>query len=85
MNKNVGGISMKHSFWTKLFMSVSTAILISAVSANADFTQIKEYADDTFKDVAENSWYYNDVKTAYTLGLVNGKGNALLFQLVQLL
>lgn len=29
-----------------------------------------------FKDVAENAWYYGDVKAAYDLKLINGKGAA---------
>ena len=29
-----------------------------------------------FKDVAESAWYYADVKTAYELKLINGKGAA---------
>ncbi|MBE6650976.1 MAG: hypothetical protein E7613_06655 [Ruminococcaceae bacterium] len=27
-----------------------------------------------FKDVAKDAWYYSDVKSAYNMGLINGKG-----------
>lgn len=33
-----------------------------------------------FKDVAETAWYYADVKSAYELGLINGKGAADTYQ-----
>ncbi len=29
-----------------------------------------------FKDVSENAWYYGDVKSAYDMGLINGKDSA---------
>ena len=33
-------------------------------------------AEIPFKDVPKDSWYYDGVKTAYELGLINGKGAA---------
>lgn len=33
-------------------------------------------SDFPFKDVYENDWFYADVKAAYELGLINGKGSS---------
>lgn len=45
-----------------------------AGAALSDFTQQRTYAGQ-FTDVAANAWYYDNVKTAYELGLVNGSSN----------
>lgn len=45
-----------------------------AGAALSDFTQQRTYSGQ-FTDVAANVWYYDNVKTAYELGLVNGSSN----------
>ena len=42
-----------------------------ASAALSDFTTERTYSGQ-FTDVASNAWYYDNVKTAYELGLVNG-------------
>ena len=68
---------MNQNFFTKLIFSTAVVLSICSLSSNANFSENQTFTQDTFKDVSENNWYYNDVKTAYTLGLVNGKGNSL--------
>ena len=38
----------------------------------AGFGKIRSYEEDKFKDVSENAWYAESVKSAYEKGLVNG-------------
>jgi len=40
-----------------------------------NFTERNTYAAGQFTDVAENSWYYENVKSVYELGLMQGKLN----------
>ena len=49
-------------------------MLSVAGAALSDFTQQRTYSGQ-FTDVAANAWYYDNVKTAYELGLVNGSSN----------
>ena len=48
------------------------ALLLLAVGTNAAFEKTNIYANN-FSDVAETSWYAENVKTAYELGFMNGK------------
>ena len=48
------------------------ALLLSAISVNAAFDKTQSY-DNNFSDVNEINWYYDNVKTAYELGFMNGK------------
>ena len=50
---------------------MSTFLISSASAILNNFILNKSYSDQ-FTDVASNSWYYNNVKTAYELGLLNG-------------
>ena len=47
-------------------------IFVLSVSVFASFEKVNVY-NGNFSDVADASWYYNDVKTAYELGFMNGK------------
>ncbi len=52
---------------------------LQAVSALADSLLIMPSPTAKafpFKDVSENAWYYGDVKSAYEMGLINGKDGA---------
>lgn len=57
------------SFLTACTLLLSTTPV--AFAALSDFTPTRTYMDQ-FTDVPSNAWYYNNVKTAYELGLVNG-------------
>lgn len=50
---------------------MSTFLISSASAILNNFILNKSYSNQ-FTDVASNSWYYNNVKTAYELGLLNG-------------
>lgn len=52
------------------FMLICSGLPIS-FAALSDFTTERSYSNQ-FTDVPASAWYYNNVKTAYELGLVNG-------------
>jgi len=55
-----------------LILGAMFLCLLPTASAAMDaFTKKRTYAN-TFKDVSNSAWYYEDVKTAYELGLVDG-------------
>lgn len=57
----------------KLFILVLAMVLfLTPISVMA--------AEFPFKDVAKDAWYYNEVKSAYELGLINGKGSTDTYQ-----
>ena len=39
-----------------------------------NFTKVNTFRADTFSDVSTSDWYYDNVKTAYELGLMIGQG-----------
>ena len=53
----------------KLFVLILT-MLLSVMS----LAVVAEAAELPFKDVAKDIWYYDAVKTAYEMNLINGKG-----------
>lgn len=46
-------------------------------SGFANFKKIYLYEENHFADVPSNSWYANDVRMAYEMGLVNGVSNTI--------
>lgn len=48
-------------------------VIMLSVGVNAAFEKVYTYSDN-FSDVADNAWYAENVKTAYELGFMNGKG-----------
>ena len=58
-----------------LIMLVPTALASGVTGDMSNFKAVKEY--EPFTDVDEDAWYYNEVKTAYELGIINGRGNGL--------
>ena len=56
----------------KKILTVVLASLMLAAGANAAFERVNTYSDD-FSDVTEKNWFYDNVKTAYELGFMNGK------------
>ena len=44
-----------------------------AVGVNAAFEKVNTYSGN-FSDVADTAWYAENVKIAYELGFMNGKG-----------
>ena len=61
-----------------LSLLTACALLVSttpaAFAALSDFTAERSYTGQ-FADVSANAWYYDNVKTAYELGLVNGSSD----------
>lgn len=72
---------MKHqSVFTRLTSLVLTLLLALSLAPTAlaaatmgNFKKVREYPG--FSDVAADAWYANDVRQAYELGIINGKGN----------
>lgn len=70
-------------FHAKSALSASLAVLLTAsalaLPVSADYTAIENfslshtYPADSFADVPSGAWYYDNVKTVYELGLMNGK------------
>lgn len=42
-----------------------------------NFIPMKQYSPNVFSDVSTEKWYYGDIKFAYEMDLVNGRGNGL--------
>lgn len=59
-----------------LFMTAVSAAAL-AVSAGAAFENVNTYTDGLFSDVAGDAWYADEVKSTYSLGLMNGVGGGL--------
>ena len=55
-------------------LTLFCGMLPVAGAALSNFAQQRTYAGQ-FVDVAANAWYYDNVKTAYELGLVNGSSD----------
>ena len=58
-----------------MFKRIALVLIILAVvtvGVNAEFERINNY-NSNFADVADTSWYAENVKTAYELGFMNGK------------
>lgn len=59
---------------TLLLAAVMTASMIPTAGAYmSSFPRIRSY--EGFSDVSESAWYYNDVRNAYEMGLINGTEN----------
>ena len=56
----------------KRILTVVLAAVMLAVGANAAFEKVNTYNND-FSDVTNANWFYENVKTAYELGFMNGK------------
>jgi len=52
---------------TSLFLAVAMNLLLLVMTVNSQ--------ELSFTDVPQNAWYYNDVKTAVDMGLINGKSD----------
>ena len=55
----------------KLF-TVLLCVAMLAAGVNAAFEKVNTYSNN-FSDVTENNWFFENVKTAYELGFMNGK------------
>ena len=55
----------------KRMLSVLLISFAMILSVNADFERVNTYNE--FSDVNKSNWYYDNVKTAYELGFMNGK------------
>ena len=50
------------------------AMFASETDNMQNFTKRRTYTAGTFNDVQENDWFYENVKTVYELGIMQGKG-----------
>ncbi len=57
-----------------LFSFLLGTTITAAESSFSNFKVVRTYTSKTFEDVQSSSWYYESVKTAYELGLMNGSG-----------
>ena len=62
----------------KLYFECKKASVVAPSEENTlgmeNFQKATTYVDGQFTDVAPNQWYYENVKTAYELGIVKGTG-----------
>ena len=56
----------------KKIITIILAVVMLAVGVNAAFEKVNTYSNN-FSDVTENNWFFENVKTAYELGFMNGK------------
>lgn len=57
-----------------IILSLSLSVAFANEDNLSNFSKIKQY-ENNFEDVSTVSWYYENVKTAYEMGLVNGKSD----------
>ena len=60
----------------KKILTLILAALMLAAGANAAFEKVNTY-NGNFSDVTENNWFFDNVKTAYELGFMNGKADGV--------
>ncbi|MBR2021394.1 MAG: S-layer homology domain-containing protein, partial [Clostridia bacterium] len=60
----------------KKILVVLMAVVMLAMGANAAFEKVNTY-ENNFTDVTENNWFFDNVKTAYELGFMNGKADGI--------
>ncbi|MBR2021371.1 MAG: S-layer homology domain-containing protein, partial [Clostridia bacterium] len=60
----------------KKILTVVLAAIMLAVGVNAAFERVNTYSNN-FSDVTEANWFYDNVKTAYELGFMNGKSDGI--------
>lgn len=53
---------------------IPMSVFAAAEDGLGNFTKRNSYEADLFSDVSESNWFYDNVKTAYELGLMVGKG-----------
>ncbi len=80
----------------KIFITILAAVLlafaVSAVEINTGAYRIQRTYNGEFTDVPQSAWYYNEVASAYSLGLIDGvsattfdaDGNLTIAQLIKL-
>lgn len=70
---------MKKASFSVICLLIFTVILISgAIAAEglSNFVKSNTYQENTFVDVKPSDWYAENVKTAFELGLMNGKSGS---------
>ena len=55
---------------------LAIVLTFGAVAADSPFGKTKSYTAGEFGDLSENAWYYNEVISAYELGLMSGMGGS---------
>ena len=56
----------------KKIITLLLCVVMLAVGVNAAFEKVNTYSNN-FSDVTEQNWFYENVKTSYELGFMNGK------------
>lgn len=56
------------------FIFCISAGITTAAAGSDNFRQIRNYTADTFVDVKETDWFFQNIKAVYELGLMVGKG-----------
>ena len=56
----------------KKIITILLCVVMLAVGVNAAFEKVNTYSNN-FSDVTDANWFYENVKTAYELGFMNGK------------
>jgi len=64
---------MKKTNLVKMFGVLALTATLATAAFAAGFTKTHTYADGTFGDVKNTSWYAKEVASAYELGFMNGK------------
>jgi len=64
---------MKKTNLVKMFGVLALTATLATAAFAAGFTKTHTYADGTFDDVKNTSWYSKEVASAYELGFMNGK------------
>lgn len=53
-----------------------SALPVRAIETGFGNFIIQRYYDNRFKDIGESDWFYADVKTAYELGIIDGRSSS---------
>ncbi len=64
---------MKKTNLVKTLGVLAMTVTLATAAFAAGFTKTHTYADGTFDDVKNTSWYAKEVASAYELGFMNGK------------
>lgn len=69
---------MKKLFTLLLCVAMLLSCGVNAFAAEGRFSHflgLHEWHDDTFRDISRQDWYYDNVVTAYRMGLISGNGD----------
>jgi len=69
-------MKLNKKFLSALSLALAMIMLAAPISATSleDYTAYRQY-NDIFTDVSKNDWFYDEVASAYSLGIIGGKTN----------